>query len=249
MLNNLVTGPEDGPKLLIAHGLYGSARNWGVLARPLSDRFRITSVDMRNHGDSPWFDSHGYEEMAQDLAGVIDGQSHVLGHSMGGKAAMALALSQPEKVDRLIVADMAPVAYVHDQTRFIEALRGVDLDRVSRRSEAAAQLADIEPGVASFLLQSLDIAEKKWKLNLDVLEAEMPRILGWPEIPGQFDGPALFLSGGDSAYVQRGHRDAIRGLFPKARFASIPGAGHWLHADRPAETEAAIRAFLTAPIP
>jgi len=208
---------------------------------------------MRNHGASPWHADCSYEAMAGDLAAAVrrlcGGEAVVLGHSMGGKAAMALALSHPEKVDRLIVADMAPVAYEHDQTRFIEAMRGVDLAHVSRRSEAAAQLADIEPGVASFLLQSLDIAEKKWKLNLDVLEAEMPRILDWPEFPGQFDGPALFLSGGDSAYVQRGYRDAIRGLFPKARFASIPGAGHWLHADKPAETEAAIRAFLTAPIP
>lgn len=249
MLNSLVTGPEDGPKLLIAHGLYGSARNWGVLARPLSERFRVTSVDMRNHGDSPWFDSHGYEEMAEDLAGVLDGPSHVLGHSMGGKAAMALALCHPDKVDRLIVADMAPVAYDHDQTRFIDAMRGVDPARVSRRSEAAAQLAGIEPGVASFLLQSLDIAGGKWKLNLDVLEAEMPRILGWPTFEGRFDAPALFLSGGDSDYVRREHRDAIKALFPKARFASIKRAGHWLHADKPAETQAAIRAFLSAPDP
>lgn len=249
MLNSLVTGPEDGPKLLIAHGLYGSARNWGVLARPLSDRFRVTSVDMRNHGDSPWFDSHGYEEMAEDLAGVLDGPSHVLGHSMGGKAAMALALCHPDKVDRLIVADMAPVAYDHDQTRFIEAMRGVDLARVSRRSEAAAQLEGIDAGVASFLLQSLDIAGQKWKLNLDVLEAEMPRILGWPAFEGRFNGPALFLSGSESDYVRREHRDAIKALFPKARFASIKGAGHWLHADKPAETQAAIRAFLSAPGP
>jgi len=246
MLNTLVTGPEDGPKLLIAHGLYGSARNWGVLARPLSDRFRVTSVDMRNHGDSPWCDRHGYEEMAGDLAEVAEGRTHVMGHSMGGKAAMALALTRPETVDRLIVADMAPVAYDHDQTRYIDAMRAVDLSRVTRRSEAAAQLADIEPGIAAFLLQSLDIANKRWKLNLDVLEAEMPRILGWPDLDGTFEGPTLFLSGADSPYVQRAHRDAIKALFPKAHFARIPGAGHWLHADKPAETEAAIRAFLTA---
>lgn len=244
MLNSLVTGPEDGPKLLIAHGLYGSARNWGVLTRPLSDRFRVTSVDMRNHGDSPWFDSHGYEEMGADLAEMARAPTHVLGHSMGGKAAMALALAHPEKVDRLIVADMAPVSYDHDQMRYIDAMRRVDLGAVTRRSEAAAQLEGIEPGVASFLLQSLDIAGRKWKLNLDVLEAEMPRILGWPDLPGAFEGPTLFLSGGDSTYVRRAHRDRIKSLFPNAKFATIPGAGHWLHADRPAETEAAIRAFL-----
>ena len=244
MLNRLVTGPEDGPKLLIAHGLYGSARNWGVLTRPLSDRFHVTSVDLRNHGDSPWFEQHGYEEMAEDLAEVATGRTHVMGHSMGGKAAMALALAHPEKVDRLIVAAMAPVAYDHDQTRYIDAMRAVDLSRVTRRSDAAAQLNGIEPGIASFLLQSLDVAGQRWKLNLDVLEAEMPRILGWPDLTGQFDGPTLFLSGGDSHYVQREHREVIKSLFPRAVFAKIPKAGHWLHADKPAETEAAIRAFL-----
>ena len=250
MLNRIVHGTDTGaPPLVIAHGLFGSARNWGVIARRLSDRGRVVAVDMRNHGDSPWSERQGYEEMAADLSGVIaaqGGTADVLGHSMGGKAAMVLALTDPARVRRLIVADIAPVAYGHSQSHLIEAMRAVDLSDVTRRSEADAQLAaHIEtPGVRAFHLQSLDAAEQRWKLNLDALAAEMDRIIGWPDVDGRFEGPALFLSGGESDYVRRAHRDRIRALFPKARFASIPGAGHWLHAEKPREFEAAVRTFL-----
>jgi pimeloyl-ACP methyl ester carboxylesterase len=122
-------------------------------------------------------------------------------------------------------------------------MRAVDLANVERRSQAGETL---DPEVRDFLLQSLDVREKRWILNLDVLEAEMPKIIGFPTLTGAYDGPVLFLSGADSDYVQRGHRDDIKALFPAARFAKIPGAGHWLHAQKPREFEAALRAFLTA---
>ncbi|MEM7489630.1 MAG: alpha/beta fold hydrolase [Pseudomonadota bacterium] len=238
----------DRPPLLIAHGLFGSARNWGVIAKRLSDDREVVAVDMRNHGGSFRSDDHSYDALAADLARVIgDRPHHVLGHSMGGKAAMVLALRHPEAVAGLVVADIAPVTYDHTQAHLIERMRAVDLSQVTRRSDAAAQLGDVpDDGTRSFLLQSLDAAEKRWVLNLDALEAEMPKIMGFPEMSGHYDGPTLFLSGGDSDYVRPEHRNRIKALFPTARLAAIPGAGHWLHAQKPREFEAAIRAFLDA---
>ena len=250
MLNTIRHGTAtDLPPLLIVHGLFGSARNWGVIAKRLSDSREVIAVDLRNHGESPWDDSHTYADLADDLAEVmatLPGPVDLVGHSMGGKAAMMLALTHPEHLNRLVIADIAPVAYTHTQLHFIEKMRAVDLERVTRRSEAAQQLAElgVEPALQSFFTQSLDVANQKWKLNLDALEANMPEIMTFPDIEAQWDGPALFLSGADSDYVTSDNRDKIRSLFPSARFAKLPGAGHWLHADKPREFEATLRVFL-----
>jgi pimeloyl-ACP methyl ester carboxylesterase len=252
MLNTIIHGtPTDKPTLIIVHGLYGSARDWGVIAKRLSDERQVIAVDQRKHGQSPWADSHTYADMAADLAEVIEGIKgpvDVLGHSMGGKAAMVLALSRPELVNRLVVADIAPVAYGHSQIQFIQAMRAVDLSQVEKRSDAEAQLAaQVEDRtLQSFFTQSLDVKEKRWRLNLDALEANMADILGFPEVSGQFEGATFFLSGGQSDYVLPEHRPTIKALFPKARFAKIPQAGHWLHAEKPREFEASVRAFLNA---
>jgi pimeloyl-ACP methyl ester carboxylesterase len=252
MLNTILHGaPTDKPPLLIAHGLYGSARNWGVIAKRLSDERLVVAVDMRNHGASPFYDSHSYPEMADDLAEVIavhGGQMDVIGHSMGGKAAMMLALRHPDAVRRLLVADIAPVSYGHSQIQFIEAMRAVNLDDVSRRSDAHAQLADlgVEPALQSFFTQSLDIQGKRWTLNLDVLAEAMPDILSFPQTDAHWDGPALFLSGATSDYVRPEHRPEILARFPGARFARIPKAGHWLHAENPRAFEETARAFFNA---
>ena len=240
----------DRPSLFIVHGLYGSGRNWGVIAKRLSDNRHVVTVDMRNHGSSPHHDTHSYPEMAQDLAEVIThlgGPVDICGHSMGGKAVMMLALTRPELLRRVIIADIAPVTYGHTQQMFIDAMRGVDLTQIERRSDAEAQLATagVERALQSFFTQSLDVPGKRWRLNLDALEAEMPKIIGWPDdVSGQFAGPTLLLSGGASDYVQPEHREAIKALFPQARFAKIPGAGHWLHAEKPREFEATLRIFL-----
>lgn len=252
MLNTILHGQMDGrPPLLIAHGLYGSARNWGVIAKRLSDRGPVLAVDMRNHGDSPGTRTHGYDDMADDLAEVIaahGGVADVLGHSMGGKAAMVLALTHPQAVRKLVAADIAPVAYTHTQIQYIEAMRAVDLSTVTRRSEAEAQLADlgVDRALQSFFTQSLDVAGKRWRLNLDTLAREMPKILSFPEIEGPFEGRTLFLSGAESDYVRPEHRARIKALFPRALFSKIHGAGHWLHAEKPREFEAAVRVFLDA---
>ncbi|MCV6586267.1 MAG: alpha/beta fold hydrolase [Marinibacterium sp.] len=250
MLNTILHGtPTDRPNLLIAHGLYGSARNWGVIAKRLSDSRQVTAVDMRNHGSSPWTNSHSYPDLADDLAEVISASGapmDVLGHSMGGKAAMTLALRHPDKVNRLIIGDISPVAYSHSQIQYIEAMRSVDLTRVQRRSDAEAQLAaaGVETALQSFFTQSLDIPNKAWRLNLNTLADDMPRILGFPQIDAQWGGEALFLFGAQSDYVTDAYRPEIRRLFPKARFARIKDAGHWLHAEKPREFEASVRAFL-----
>ncbi|ASP23121.1 esterase YbfF [Antarctobacter heliothermus] len=249
MLNTISHGTSGPTPLIIVHGLYGSGRNWGVIAKRLSEDRHVLTPDMRNHGDSPHTDSHSYPDLAADLAELIDahgGRAHVVGHSMGGKAAMTLALQHPGKLASLLVADIAPVAYTHSQIQFIEAMRAVDLSQVEKRSDAVAQLAEHVPDKAlqSFFTQSLDLQNKRWKLNLDTLAAEMPKIIGFPEVSGSYDGPTLFLSGGQSDYVLPEHRDRIRTLFPKARYAKIPKAGHWLHADDPRGFEASVRAFL-----
>ncbi len=252
MLNTIIHGdPTDEPPLVIAHGLYGSARNWGVIARRLSDERQVIAVDMRNHAYSFWDPHHDYPDLAQDLAEVVDslgGQADVVGHSMGGKAAMMLALRHSSLVRKLVVADIAPVAYSHTQIQFIEAMRAVDLTRVSRRSEAETQLAElgVEKALQSFFTQSLDVEGQRWRLNLDVLADQMPQIMGFPEVAATWAGPALFLSGAASDYVLPEYRNTIRTLFPNARFAKIPGAGHWLHAEKPREFEAAVRTFLNA---
>jgi esterase len=239
--------------LVIAHGLYGSGRNWGVIARRLADRRDVVAVDMRNHGESPRFPTQGYPEMAGDLAEVIESLGppvDLLGHSMGGKAAMQLALTRPDLIRRLIVADIAPVAYTHDQTRNARAMAELDLAQITTRAEADAALAERidDPALRAFFLQSLDLRQQPphWRLNLPVLEAEMPKIVGWPGTQGVFDHPALFLTGAESHYVRPEHREVIRALFPKARFAKIPGTGHWLHAEKPREFEETVRVFLDA---
>lgn len=254
MLNTVLypaTAPTSLPALLIVHGLFGSARNWGVIARRMAADRDVVVVDMRNHGESPQLASHSYPDMADDLAQVIaqhGAPMDVVGHSMGGKAAMQLALTQGDLVARLIVADIAPVAYAHDQSHHIAAMRGLDLTDLTARSEADRRLAlgMDDPALRAFFLQSLDLkaTPPRWRLNLDVLEAEMPKIVGWPETAGTFGGPTLFLTGAESHYVKPEYREAIRAQFPTARFAKLPGAGHWLHADKPREFEETMRVFL-----
>ncbi len=251
ILNTVSNGDGAGTPLLIAHGLFGTARNWGVLAKRLADERQVILADMRNHGSSFRAASNTYDDMAGDLARVIEnggGSLNVLGHSMGGKAAMMLALSRPDLVDKLVVADIAPVGYSHSQLDKITAMKAVDLTIVQRRRDADEQLVDLvkDPALRSFLLQSLTLGEggASWKLNLDALGAAMDDVIGFPDIEGTFEGEVLFLHGGNSDYVQRAHHDRIMSLFPNARFEAIEGAGHWLHAEKPREFEAAVRGFL-----
>ncbi len=250
MLNYMTFGDEKSPPVMIVHGLYGSGRNWGVIAKRLSDQFFVITVDLRNHGDSPWLDTHNYHVMADDLVEVINSltiKPNIIGHSMGGKAAMVLALKHPNLVRNLIIADIAPVKYEHDQSQFIEAMQKVDLSKVEKRSDATLALSKFveDKSLQNFFTQSLDIKAKRWKLNLKVLRSEMSEILSFPKIESEFSGHSLFLKGENSDYIKPEHRKLINSLFTKARFATFKEAGHWLHAEKPREFESAARLFFS----
>jgi len=254
MLNMTVTGEDSSqPPVLLAHGLFGSGKNLGGLARRLAETRRVISVDMRNHGDSFHDPDHSYAALAGDLAEVIGaegGRADVVGHSMGGKSAMMLALTRPALVRKLVVLDIAPYAYSHSQTALIDAMEAVDLDGLKLRSAADRLLAEhvAEPGVRAFLLQSLDLKSDppRWKFNLQALREQMPALVGWPgdATPRGFDGPALFLAGAESDYCSPAAVEAVRNYLPQAQIRFFEGAGHWLHADRPAETAEAVVDFL-----
>lgn len=258
MLHSIAHGEETAlPPLLIVPGLFGSARNWGVIARHLAARRRVIALDMRNHGDSFRSADHSYPAMAGDLAEVIGAEGRpcdVLGHSMGGKAAMMLALTWPGLVNRLIVADIAPVNYGHGSYHrgLIHAMKALKIDDLTTRTEADRRLAETvkDPATRAFLLQSLELRDGPvhWKLNLDALEQNLPLILSWPDpLPegaAPFAGPALFLYGTASNYVTPEGRSAIARLFPAAQYIGVD-AGHWLHAERPREVEAAVEDFLS----
>lgn len=251
MLQYYEYGSEHGGHpIVIVHGLFGSGKNWGSIAKALARSRHVICVDQRNHGHSPWHDTHDYPSMAQDIAEVIahfGGRADVIGHSMGGKATMQLALARPDCVDRLIVADIAPVAYSHSQTQHIDAMRRVPQEALKKRSTAIAALLEVtqDRNLAAFFAQSIDVTSGTWLLNLDVLEHEMPKVIGFPEVSGTFEKPTLFLSGALSDYVLVEHRPRIKELFPNAQFAKLNGAGHWLHAEKPAEFISTAAHFLS----
>lgn len=251
-LNTIITGETGAlPPVILAHGLLGSARNLGGLARRLAGR-RVIQADMRNHGDSGWSDDHSYAALAADLADLIaaeGGVADVVGHSMGGKAAMTLALTRPEAVRRLVVLDIAPIAYGHTQTPLIETLEGLDMTGLTRRSEADARLAAMvqDPATRAFVLQSLDVKEGRWQMNLAALKAAMANLVGWPEglASGAFTGPVLAIAGARSDYVGPEGEAALRALFPQVDLRRIEGTGHWLHAEAPDAVGGAVADFLS----
>jgi esterase len=243
-----------GPPLAILHGLFGSGRNWTSIAQGLAPQHHVIALDLRNHGASPWAEKMGYGEMAEDVHASLSARSYepyaLLGHSMGGKIAMMAALQHPEMVERLIVADIAPVSYTMRHLGEIQAMRRLDLTGIQRRSQADVALASAIPDAAerAFLLQNLifDNGGARWRLNLEAIEQGMPALVDFPAIPAGriYEGPALFLAGGRSDYVQPAYEPAIRRFFPKAEIARIDKAGHWLHAEEPAEFLAIAERFL-----
>lgn len=244
--------PGDVP-LVIAHGLFGSARNWRTLARQFATDRQVVCVDMRNHGTSFWSDEMDYPAMAGDLAeviGTLGGRADVLGHSMGGKAAMTLAINRPSMVRSLSVADIAPVAYSHTQMPVLRAMQKLDLATVTKRSAAQKALADLtgDLGLGAFLTQSLEFdgTAARWLLNLDALASNMDALIGFPSDLGRYDGPTFLIRGSESDYVTRAHSAAIGTHLGHVRYTTIEGAGHWLHAEKPSDFIAATQRFLAS---
>ena len=251
------TARGEGAPVALLHGLYGQSGNFATVQRRLAaGGRRVLALDLRNHGASPHAPAMGYPDMAEDVletlraAGVLP--CALIGHSMGGKVAMWAALAAPAAVARLLVADIAPVAYAHatEHGDYLAALAALDLRPGLTRAAADAALAARVPDakVRGFLLQNFVPGDPpRWRIDLAAIAAALPQLVGWPEdVTGRYDGPTLFLSGARSDYVRPEHRPAIRALFPHARFATLRDAGHWLHADDPDGFVAAAAAFLAA---
>jgi pimeloyl-ACP methyl ester carboxylesterase len=231
-----------GPPIVILHGLFGSAQNWHSMAERLAEYYRVFACDLRNHGGSPWADSMTFPEMADDLEALIDEKSLapaiVLGHSVGGKTAMLVALKHPDPIDALIVVDIAPVGYEEPFLDYIRAMRNADLSAERRRADVDAALAAAVPDPATrlFLLQNLveQDGRLEWRINLEAIAANMPHLLGFPDVSAlAYEGRALFVSGARSDYIGRRYHGQIYELFPQAEFAVIEDSGHYPHAEQP----------------
>ncbi|SIS48209.1 alpha/beta fold hydrolase [Neptunomonas antarctica] len=232
----------NGAPLVILHGLFGTLENWGSQIKALSEHFQVIAVDLRNHGRSPHTDDMNYALMVDDIINLLDDlgldKVNLMGHSMGGKVAMQLALTHPERLNKLIVVDISPVAYEHHHKDVLKGLFSIDLAHIKSRTDADKQLGAYipEPGIRAFLLKNLYRDENKqfqWRMNLPVLDKHYDDISAAPT-GHPFNGKTLFIKGEESHYIQTDHRDGILALFPKATYKIIQGAGHWPHAEKPA---------------
>lgn len=265
-LNTLTYG-HGGRRIAFCHGLFGQGRNWSTLGRALAESgWFVALPDLPNHGRSAWTDTVDYAAMATAVADELrrldadpaTGATSwaVVGHSMGGKVAMRLALDHPDLIDRLCVVDIAPVAQpaMSAFAGYVEAMRSIDLTRLTGRDEAEALLIGpvTDPVVRAFLLQNLRrdttpgaAVGWRWQMNLDVLGDQLDRIGGWPPVDAPpYPGPVLWVAGADSDHIRPEHGPAMRALFPQARLITVKRAGHWVHSEQPEVFAATLRAFL-----
>jgi pimeloyl-ACP methyl ester carboxylesterase len=253
-LHIVAMGQDTGAPLVLLHGLFGQAANFGAVQKVLASGRRVLALDLRNHGQSPHDAVMNYPAMAADVAETLRAEgvvaADVLGHSMGGKVAMMLALTEPSLVARLIIADIAPVAYPPAFRTYAEAMLALPLEPGMTRRQADAALANAvrSPGVRGFLLQNLTLggSHPSWRIGLPEIAAALPVIEAVPDFPAnvRFDGPTLALAGEKSDYICEEHRPIFRALFPATRFGTVKDAGHWLHAEQPEGFIAAVTAFL-----
>ncbi|HUV20358.1 MAG TPA: alpha/beta fold hydrolase [Gammaproteobacteria bacterium] len=239
------TKSGSGPALLILHGLFGSGKNWHSHMRRFAESFAVYSVDLRNHGQSFHADEMNYPSMAADVAQLIAQlelrDCRILGHSMGGKVAMTLAIQHPALLSRMIVADIAPVAYQHDYDDLIEPILALDLDSFASRTQIdhALRPSIPEDQLRAFLLQNLfrETDGWRWRVNWPIIQRDMDELTGFAPLPGDWVGsqPTLFIRGAKSDYVGSSEIEVIEHHFSDARIATIDGAGHWLHAEKPLE--------------
>ena len=257
-LHTTTVGGEPGGSLLVfCHGLFGQGRNWTGVAKALADEHRSVLVDLPHHGRSSWPARVDYLDLADEVAVALptDEPVTLIGHSMGGKVAMVLALRHPELVARLVVVDVAPVDYggSTEFAAYVEAMRSLDLDAVRDRSDAGAALSEAVPSrtVRDFLLQNLrrDGESWRWQMDLEGLGSHLDTISGWPadRLAGStYDGPVLWIAGAESRYVETSHVQAMQSLFPRHRRLTVKGAGHWVHSEKPEVFVEVLRRF-TAP--
>ena len=246
----------QGPDVLLLHGLFGQGSNLGSVSRALVSDFRVHCLDLPDHGRSPWLAEASLSTYARAVAEWMDQHqlpaAHILGHSLGGKVAMELALTQPERVFKLVVADMAPVTYTEHHQQILEALQQVVRQQCETRAAAEALLSEVidDPGVVGYLLMSLERGAGhevyQWRFNLAGLADAYGRLREAPTEAGPFQGSTLFLKGSESAYIQAAHEPEIQRRFPGSQLVTVKDAGHWLHVDQPEQFNGAVRAFLLA---
>ncbi|MBK8958346.1 MAG: alpha/beta fold hydrolase [Proteobacteria bacterium] len=246
----------DGPPVVVLHGLFGAGRNWITVARALAGQYRFHLVDLRNHGGSPHTDTMTYTDMVEDVARLVERLGldayTLVGHSMGGKAAMTLALGTPRGLRRLVNVDIAPVTYPDRFVDVITALQALDLETVARRADAdrALQAAIPETAVRLFILQNLLFEQGRahWRLNLATLKRDMPHILGPLPVAddAHYDGPTWFIRGELSDRITDAHLPRIARWFPNYHLETVLGGGHWPHSEAPAAFMAAFARALDA---
>ncbi len=241
----------EGFPLVILHGLFGFSDNWQTHAKKLAAYYRVVLVDLRNHGHSPWSDEFSYQLMVNDLKELVDDlgiqKMHLLGHSMGGKVAMLFAQQYTKSIDKLLVVDIGIKAYPMHHQHILAGMHAIDLNTITARSQAEAILKEHidSDGVRQFLLKNLywkDKGQLAWRMNVDVLEREMPEILAALPEKETFV-PTLFIRGALSNYILDEDFSAIEEVFPEAEFVTIDHAGHWVHAEAPEEFIDAVLSF------
>ncbi|GLS84457.1 alpha/beta fold hydrolase [Paraferrimonas haliotis] len=244
----------EGSCVVLIHGLFGNHQNLRNLALELEKDYQVISVDVRNHGQSPWVDDMNYPSLAKDIIALLDWLKietcQLVGHSMGGKIALYTALLAPKRIRSVVAADIAPVAYNHHHGVIFDAMLSLDLQAIDNRQQAMSHLtsAGIDAGTAAFLLKNLkrEQGQFQWGLNLQALKSHYHEIIGWPKHQLSYTGPTLFIKGANSDYITAEHQADIVRQFPNAKAKIINGTGHWLHAEKPAAFNKLVADFLNA---
>lgn len=243
----------EGSPIIILHGLLGSLDNWQTVSKFFGQKYQVITLDARNHGRSQHLELFSYEAMVQDVIDTMESMSiqkaHFIGHSMGGKTAMHLSLMHPEKVDKLVVVDIAPVNYESHHQDVFDAIYAVPLQSISQRADAEAIISSHidEYDVVQFIMKGLYRNEENqfaWRYNVDDIYQSYDQIIGFEPAAHLFEGPVLFLKGSNSKYIQSKDWTLIQDYFPNASLHVIEGAGHWLHAEKPQEFIQSVSAFL-----